>query len=602
MIMQNEEINEFSFDDIINPFSLKFIDKEIEKKYMHHRNKNDQSKKTVILTSFFSGGFICLRILETFFEYLLVANPLNADLNFYIACVLVGFSTLAFEIVLLVTNRIRILKGILFVLSLFLVGLISSYRNTMASANPVPYIAPQGIPIYSITIAFALIYSYNWITGIILTSTGNIGCIIYICLYPSLLITKIFLAFNYILSTIALCTCIRFLEYQRRQNFYITYQAKLHQQNLKTILMRFPDPIIVAQKGNVIFANDSFNKIEENNISESSESIVNDMNLLNLNNEKITENALKLIDTKTNSSFLSQIKSELEIKKAEFSLINSANSNKMNFVIDSTKINFTEFNQIVYSFKNITTYYELIEIKSKVKYSRMFVSSISHEFRTNLNIIMGSLENIEYNNHLNINEIDSFLNIKYSSSILAIIVNNLIDYSMLQDNTFTLNIHSFKIKNIFDELIKMFKNKFEDKSLYFSFKKEENVPETIISDSMRIKQVVSNFITNALKFTLKGGVTIVINGRSKEQIIDISIQDTGIGIPQEEIPKLLKPFSKLEDQLNLNPNGIGLGLHICDKIVQKLGGKITIESFIGVGSKFTSSIPYSIESSFVNTS
>lgn len=153
-------------------------------------------------------------------------------------------------------------------------------------------------------------------------------------------------------------------------------------------------------------------------------------------------------------------------------------------------------------------------------------------------------------------------------------------------NKIKLNIEIVDLKDVINQCLKMFDATFRKKGVALIFNIENNDNSTIRSDKNRIKQIIMNLISNALKFTSKGYVKIVIKNLENEDKVSISVRDTGIGIAQQDLAKLFKAFGKLEDKAKLNPTGMGIGLEFSQKLSKLLGGKIYVNSKEGVGTKF----------------
>ena len=238
----------------------------------------------------------------------------------------------------------------------------------------------------------------------------------------------------------------------------------------------------------------------------------------------------------------------------QFTLSSTNLSKPIPFEINSTVVHFAERKQIVYSLKNLSSFVELNEIKIKQKYRSMFVASVSHNIRTPINIIYGSIEAIEFDptgSELKHN----VYNIKIAASYLEVMVQNLIDFTKMNDKDFIISPHEFRIIDVIEESIAIMSSKYFDKDLNLIEEVNINKDFILFSDKMRIKQILINFLSNAWKFTLNGSVTIHVFFPFPEKL-QISVIDSGIGISKEDIPKIMKPFSKLDDPLNLNENGI----------------------------------------------
>ena len=242
-------------------------------------------------------------------------------------------------------------------------------------------------------------------------------------------------------------------------------------------------------------------------------------------------------------------------------------------IIDNSKA-------ILYLLKDLTNYEKIKDLNEKQKYQQIYFASITHDFRTPLSIISGNtellLDKIE-------NEDDRkyLKNIHNASAMLSLLVQDILDFSQIKAGILKVTNSTFSITKEFLLIIELFKEKFETKGLFLKFHKQENTPDKVTNDCNRIKQILVNLVSNALKFTTKGGVRIKVKkDKMNNSKIKVSVKDTGVGISPENINKLFTEFGKLEQHSNLNPNGIGLGLKICKEIVEKLGGTIEVKSKI----------------------
>jgi len=136
------------------------------------------------------------------------------------------------------------------------------------------------------------------------------------------------------------------------------------------------------------------------------------------------------------------------------------------------------------------------------------------------------------------------------------------------------------------ETAKMFEKDLMIKNLYLSLNFSKSSIDCIWTDKMRYRQIITNLISNALKYTLKGGITVKIKYSFSSNILKTAVKDTGVGIKKEDQDKLFNLFGKLNNNSQMNPNGVGLGLTICKKLSQLLGGDIILKSVPGKGSIF----------------
>lgn len=235
---------------------------------------------------------------------------------------------------------------------------------------------------------------------------------------------------------------------------------------------------------------------------------------------------------------------------------------------------------------------EIIEAKNAAEAAdtakSAFLANMSHEIRTPLNGIMGMAQlmkftelNDEQKNNLNII-------IKCSNSLVKII-NDILDLSKIEADTMITYNEDFNINKLVDELHSLFANSLKEKNLELMIDIDFKIPVLLNSDASRLKQIIDNIVENAIKFTDKGRILLKIEFKDKvmgDIQLEVSVFDTGIGISEDEICHLFKPFSQVDSSLTRKYGGNGLGLAICKKLVNKNGGEIWVESEKGKGSRF----------------
>ena len=220
-----------------------------------------------------------------------------------------------------------------------------------------------------------------------------------------------------------------------------------------------------------------------------------------------------------------------------------------------------------------------------------FLSSMSHEIRTPLNAIVGFSQALSEED-LPEEAKDEVKDIIMASNGLLEIVNGILDISKIESGKIEIVNSEYEFKEIFDSLVALSKAKMGDKPLDFIVHYDESIPAVLYGDHTRVKQVILNILTNAIKYTREGYVDFKVSSIVKGDIcrLIISVEDSGIGIKQENIPKLFSKFERLDLDKNITIEGTGLGLAITKKLVELMNGKIVVQSIYGKGSKFTIAI------------
>ena len=217
-----------------------------------------------------------------------------------------------------------------------------------------------------------------------------------------------------------------------------------------------------------------------------------------------------------------------------------------------------------------------------------FLSSMSHEIRTPLNAILGFSQALSEED-LPPQAKDEVKDVMMASETLLDIVNGILDISKIEANKLEIVNTEYSIKQIFDELVALSKARLGEKPLDFKYSLDESIPKYFYGDKVRVKQVILNLLTNAIKYTHEGWIDFKVTGIKQGEVcrLIIAVEDSGIGIKPESIDKLFSKFERLDIEKNNTIEGTGLGLAITKKLVDLMGGKIVVQSVYGQGSKFT---------------
>ncbi len=223
-----------------------------------------------------------------------------------------------------------------------------------------------------------------------------------------------------------------------------------------------------------------------------------------------------------------------------------------------------------------------------------FLSNMSHEIRTPLNAIMGFGSILMEHKDLSDEVKEDINNIISASDNLLEIVNGILDISKIEANKLEIIDSEYEPKQIFNDLVKMSEVKLDamNKPIKFKYFFDETIPPVLYGDHGRVKQIILNLLTNAIKYTNKGWIEFKVSCINKSNVtrLIISVEDTGIGIKEDKINKLFNKFERLEVEKNTTVEGTGLGLAITKKLVELMNGKIVVQSKFGEGSKFSVSL------------
>lgn len=225
-----------------------------------------------------------------------------------------------------------------------------------------------------------------------------------------------------------------------------------------------------------------------------------------------------------------------------------------------------------------------------------FLAQMSHEIRTPINAVLGMNEMI-------LRECsDSVIreyahNIKSAGRTLLSLINSILDFSKIEDGKMEIISVEYETSAVINDLINAISPRAEANGLHFSVNIDPSLPSVLMGDDMRIRQIISNLLTNAVKYTEKGSVTFLVRGENKtDTSVDlyVAVIDTGIGIRDEDIDKLYESFIRLDEKRNRNIEGTGLGISIVTKLLAMMDSELSVQSVYGEGSTFSFRLRQSI--------
>ena len=238
------------------------------------------------------------------------------------------------------------------------------------------------------------------------------------------------------------------------------------------------------------------------------------------------------------------------------------------------------------------------ELKEASKIQEQFVANISHEIRTPMNAILGFTGLLQKTN-LDKNQHEYVRSIRSSSDNLLTIINDILDLSRIESGMMHIEKLPFNLTELVDSLATMMNVKAKDRNLYLHTEVTDSIPEILKGDAVRLTQILINLLSNALKFTHEGGVSIKVEAvEKKDEIVFIRfiISDTGIGIDPAKQKTIFERFHQAQPETTRRYGGTGLGLSIVKQLVEIQNGTISVVSEPGKGSVFTVMLPYQIAS------
>ncbi|MBC8718342.1 response regulator [Ochrobactrum sp. Marseille-Q0166] len=229
------------------------------------------------------------------------------------------------------------------------------------------------------------------------------------------------------------------------------------------------------------------------------------------------------------------------------------------------------------------------QVEQAYKAKGMFLANMSHEIRTPLNAILGFCHLMQRTD-MTERQRDYLTKINSASGSLLRLINDILDFSKNDAGKLTLENRPFELRALFDRKLQITSAEARAKNVNVSLHIEEGVPERLVGDEMRLGQVLLNLMTNAIKFSENGSVTLRVSGKTTQDgdyRLKIAIADTGIGMTDEQQSKLFNSFSQADNSTTRRFGGTGLGLVISKQIATQMGGDITVSSAPGKGSVFT---------------
>ena len=276
-----------------------------------------------------------------------------------------------------------------------------------------------------------------------------------------------------------------------------------------------------------------------------------------------------------------------------------------NFSPDVPDYHVTEFKSTVQEMLETAKKLELSEqqlVKAKelaeqANYAKgAFLANMSHEIRTPLNAVIGLAELAEENQDPK--QLSRYLaQIQQASNSLLVIVNDILDFSKIDAGKVELENKPFTLQSILQDIVSMFINAVENKSLELSIGIAADVPPQFKGDCQRIRQVLINLVGNAVKFTQQGGIHIEVKVEEQRENVcwlHFEVQDSGIGIAPNVIDDLFKAFTQADVSISRKFGGTGLGLAICHQLIGLMGGSIQVDSLLGKGSVFKFTVPLTL--------
>ncbi|MDR3183468.1 MAG: response regulator [Planctomycetaceae bacterium] len=221
-----------------------------------------------------------------------------------------------------------------------------------------------------------------------------------------------------------------------------------------------------------------------------------------------------------------------------------------------------------------------------------FIANINHEIRTPLNAILGFCSFL-HRSKLQPTEQEYIAGIRSASQSLIAIVNNILDLAKVESGKFEIIPVQYDVMSFCNDLVNTLMDRFTDKPVRFLIEIDPALPQVLVGDELRIRQVVTNFVSNAAKFTKRGFVRLSFSGvvSNDRLLLHVSVQDTGSGVKYSDLPKLFSTFQQIDTKRNRKTEGSGLGLVICKNFINLMNGTVYVNTAWGEGSTFSFVVP-----------
>jgi signal transduction histidine kinase len=583
-----------------NKLLLNFHDQDIQHQFVSKKYDN----KTFL---FISGTLLLLNIVNTILIFICkyYYSSFKLQVSMYTETIFtICTSGICFFIVLVLyikgSKNCEALYWILSMTISFMIHCFSILVTVWAD-----YIIGSSTAAFSITFLSFLLFSYNifFDNSYILSTLERIAIALFFRLYENKTPVSTFELVTTLINNITFSIIVYFAERRDKTLFFIISKFEEEVRRKLEFMEKMSIGLIIYSGESLIYVNEfikdkikhefkaefldpyqvenikSFDELLRNSFFKEIE-VINQNILDNIGQRILTfENLMKVID-------------KIKENQQNFSIL----GNKTFLNEDKIEISFRynkEFNYVEFNVKDISLITKVQDYQAKIKYRTLFLSKVAHEFKNPLFSMVELINQLsdklkQYGDNYSIHK--RLLDIRNISNYMFMLIRDF-NYLSTSENEMEAEFHNekFELRKMIEFCVSIFKTRLEftDKNIELSYEYEDSLPRFIISDELRIKQMLINLLSNSLKFTKFGCIKLIVNHsfEDHQHFIKFCVEDTGIGIPQDKINLITKPFSKLENENN--EFGTGLGLNIVSEFTKKLGKDFNILSTFGKGTNIS---------------
>ncbi len=570
-------------------YTLRFKKPHYESLYLAHRCDSNRlgwpAKIAIIL-------FLCLYVYQfsALFSMAMSGHERSADLPRQILMPALLIIAIIMEVVArfcTCLTRTRGLYILLYVCSLLRI-FSEEYEQSMDSSADCTAHVFMAI--------MGLLYSTTWIVPATVSITAMCVAIHFIHTEPNLPIDAIVTSYvmealHHVMMAIFFY-CAEIID--RYSELRGLESEKQHRRTVK-LLKKLPSPLLIfpiasspaTGTAEPIFWNSAAEALLSNLPSQDREPTGSNMLALvrGIKDSAGNRTALDAVTDKVKSPSIEH-KSAPEVSKWKYVL--GSGETQLSYLLRVAKVKSAAGNGVVLMLQDETGHERAM--KAEEKYQKLYVASVVHDIRTPLNGVMGILD-IVRDRPLEPETKEMLQLARDTCTQLLFLTYDITDYSQLEAGKLRVNKNPLNVRDAVEDCVRLLQFHFGKKRLRLSAEVTAEVPRTVFSDQNRYMQLLLNYLSNALKFTLRGEVRIFVDYVSTTDILTTTVTDTGIGIRLGDFSRLFQVYGKLGNRVTeLNPNGVGFGLSICKKLAEAMGGYVGVSSEYGSGSQFVFAI------------